>query len=132
MLSTPLVILSALSCLYTAVTASVPTHVGTSSSVVHFGNLSYYVSDDAVTTWHCSWLVGDSSATLTTFITEETNITAKVLTDLLEKYGEDDVWTPAFLDAVALEAPSDAILTLDGYGWLLFHKIKHLLPSKDM
>jgi hypothetical protein len=131
MLSIPLVLLSTFGCLCTAATASITADLGASSSVLHFGNLSYYVSDDAVTTWHCSPFVG-GSGTLTTFITDETNITAKVLTGLLEEYGEDDVWTPAFLKAVALKTPSDAILTLDGYDWLLSHKIKYLLPSKGM
>ncbi|RSL90959.1 hypothetical protein BHE90_001933 [Fusarium euwallaceae] len=127
MLSVPLVLLSTFGCLCTAATEEVRANVGESSPVLHFGNLSYYVSDDAVTTWDCSSFVRGSSRTLTTFITEETNITAKVLAKLVDKYVEDDVWTPAFLETVALKAPSDAILTLDGYDWLLSHKIEHLL-----
>ncbi|KAI8712470.1 Amidase domain-containing protein [Fusarium sp. LHS14.1] len=131
MLSKALVFLSTLSCLSTATAASAPADIVASSSVLHLGNLNYYVSDDAVTTWHCSPFVA-CSRTLTTFITGETNITANVLTGLLDKYGEDDVWSPAFLETVALKAPSDAILTLDGYDWLLSHKIKYLLPSSGM
>ncbi|RSL41159.1 hypothetical protein CEP53_012925 [Fusarium sp. AF-6] len=132
MLSVPLVLLSTFSCLCIAATEEVRANVGESSPVLHFGNLSYYVSDDAVTTWDCSSFVRGSSRTLTSFITEETNITAKVLSKLLDKYVEDDVWTPAFLETVALKALSDAILTLDGYDWLLSHKVEHLLLSNGL
>ncbi|KAF4962163.1 hypothetical protein FSARC_9737 [Fusarium sarcochroum] len=115
---------------------AVPIHAyvfQTSLSVVTLGNLTYYIAGEPVVGLkHIQGFDEPSNVPLTSFVTNETSITAQVLTGLYDRYLQDDVWSPHFLDAIALQSPPRANFTSGAYAWLVKHHVKYLFASGDI
>lgn len=70
---------------------------------------------------------------LTTLKVNQTDITADVLSRIVTQFGGlDDVWSPAFLDGVIIQAAAGSVLSSDGLAWLEGQGTRYLLPSPGL
>lgn len=124
----------ALSNFFAAVTGRGPESIFAPSPTFRLHNVTYFISESTVyevNLTNDTQLLGSafdgSRSLLTVFATNETAIDSKVLSALAQQYDAiDDVWSPAFLDSVAVKAPANSTLTTNGRDWISDQGAKHL------
>ncbi|KAF6833102.1 amidase [Colletotrichum plurivorum] len=124
----------ALSSFFAAVTSRRSESIFTPSPTFRLENVTYFVSESTAYeinltngTQLLESLYEGSRSLLTVFATNETAINSQVLFSLSQQYDDiDDVWSPAFLDAVVVKAAAKSTLTVDGREWISDQGAKHL------